>query len=71
VSAATPLFASSDGRFCGTDLDILKGGVPSVTPGRILGHEGVGEIEATDSSVSSFYAGDLVLILALALRGTA
>ena len=27
---------------CGTDLHILKGDVPAVTPGRILGHEGVG-----------------------------
>src|SRR3954447_25695841 len=46
---------------CGTDLHILKGDVPSVTPGRILGHEGVGIIEATDPSVSSFHTGDLVL----------
>src|SRR6188508_1372526 len=29
---------------CGTDLHILKGDVPAVTPGRILGHEGVGLI---------------------------
>ena len=27
---------------CGTDLHILKGDVPEVTDGRILGHEGVG-----------------------------
>jgi alcohol dehydrogenase len=27
---------------CGTDLHILKGDVPSCTPGRVLGHEGVG-----------------------------
>ena len=27
---------------CGTDLHILKGDVPSVTEGRILGHEGGG-----------------------------
>src|SRR5665213_3971710 len=27
---------------CGTDLHILKGDVPEVTTGRILGHEGVG-----------------------------
>ena len=31
---------------CGTDLHILKGDVPTVTAGRILGHEGVGVIEA-------------------------
>jgi Alcohol dehydrogenase GroES-like domain len=47
---------------CGTDLHILKGDVPSVTPGRILGHEGVGVIEAIGSSVTSFHSGDLVLI---------
>lgn len=29
---------------CGTDLHILKGDVPAVTPGRILGHEGVGVV---------------------------
>ena len=34
---------------CGTDLHILKGDVPSVTSGRILGHEGVGVIEAIGS----------------------
>ncbi len=31
---------------CGTDLHILKGDVPAVTPGRILGHEAVGTIES-------------------------
>lgn len=29
---------------CGTDLHILKGDVPEVTPGTVLGHEGVGVI---------------------------
>jgi Alcohol dehydrogenase GroES-like domain len=29
---------------CGTDLHILKGDVPSCSPGRILGHEGTGII---------------------------
>ena len=31
---------------CGTDLHILKGDVPEVTDGRILGHEAVGTVEA-------------------------
>ena len=39
---------------CGTDLHILKGDVPTVTDGRILGHEGVGIIEQVGGSVSSF-----------------
>ena len=30
---------------CGTDLHILKGDLPSVTPGRILGHEGIGVVD--------------------------
>lgn len=47
---------------CGTDLHILKGDVPSVTDGRILGHEGIGVIEAVGSAVSSFHVGDKVLI---------
>jgi len=47
---------------CGTDLHILKGDVPAVTPGRILGHEGVGKITEVGSSVTSFKVGDRVLI---------
>ena len=47
---------------CGTDLHILKGDVPSVAAGRILGHEGVGIIEEVGSSVSNFKMGAHVLI---------
>ena len=38
---------------CGTDLHILKGDVPAVTPGRILGHEAVGTVEAVGSGVKT------------------
>jgi alcohol dehydrogenase len=47
---------------CGTDLHILKGDVPAVTKGRILGHEGVGTITETGSSVTSLKVGDRVII---------
>ncbi len=47
---------------CGTDLHIVKGDVPSVTNGRILGHEGVGIIEEVGAGVSNFKPGDHVLI---------
>lgn len=47
---------------CGTDLHIMKGDVPEVTDGRILGHEGVGVIEEVGSSVSNFKKGDHVII---------
>jgi alcohol dehydrogenase len=47
---------------CGTDLHIMKGDVPSVTDGRILGHEGVGIIDSVGTGVSKFKKGDRVLI---------
>ena len=47
---------------CGTDLHILKGDVPAVTPGRILGHEGVGIITEVGSSVTQLAVGDNVII---------
>ncbi len=47
---------------CGTDLHILKGDLPSVTDGRILGHEGIGVIEQVGTGVSEFHEGDKVII---------
>ena len=47
---------------CGTDLHIMKGDVPEVTDGRIIGHEGVGIIDEVGSGVGSFKKGDHVLI---------
>lgn len=54
---------------CGTDLHIMKGDVPTVTDGRILGHEGVGIIEQVGGSVSSFKIGDHVLISCISSCG--
>ena len=47
---------------CGTDLHIMKGDLPAVTDGRIIGHEGVGIIEEVGNSVSNFKKGDHVII---------
>lgn len=47
---------------CGTDLHIMKGDVPTVTEGRILGHEGVGVIELIGPGVTNFHVGQRVLI---------
>jgi alcohol dehydrogenase len=54
---------------CGTDLHILKGDVPEVTDGRILGHEGVGVIEETGNAVTSFKKGDRVIISCISSCG--
>ena len=47
---------------CGTDLHILKGDVPAVREGRILGHEGVGTVTEVGQSVTSLRPGDRVII---------
>jgi alcohol dehydrogenase len=47
---------------CGTDLHILKGDLPAVTDGRILGHEGIGVVEQAGAGVSEFQVGDKVII---------
>lgn len=54
---------------CGTDLHILKGDVPTCTPGRILGHEGVGVIDSVGSAVTAYKAGDRVLISCISSCG--
>lgn len=55
---------------CGTDLHILKGDVPTVTEGRVLGHEGVGTVHAVGAGVTSFKPGDAVLISCVSACGT-
>jgi alcohol dehydrogenase len=47
---------------CGTDLHILKGDVPAVQPGTILGHEAVGTIVEKGSAVTTLEVGDRVLV---------
>ena len=54
---------------CGTDLHILKGDVPAVTDGRILGHEAVGTVTAVGSAVSTLAEGDRVLVPAITSCG--
>jgi len=54
---------------CGTDLHILKGDVPAVTEGRILGHEAVGTIEEVGSGVTTVAPGDRVLVSCITACG--
>ncbi|MEU4659675.1 zinc-dependent alcohol dehydrogenase family protein [Streptomyces sp. NPDC023723] len=54
---------------CGTDLHILKGDVPEVRPGTVLGHEAVGEIVEAGRDVHSVRPGDRVLISCISACG--
>src|ERR1700686_5526371 len=55
---------------CGTDPHILKGDVPAVKAGTILGHEAVGTIVETGSAVTNFQIGDHVLASCITARGS-
>ncbi|MFF5387948.1 alcohol dehydrogenase catalytic domain-containing protein [Streptomyces sp. NPDC013012] len=54
---------------CGTDPHILKGDVPEVTPGRVLGHEAVGTVVETGRDVRTARPGDRVLISCITACG--
>jgi alcohol dehydrogenase len=54
---------------CGSDLHILKGDLPTVTEGRVLGHEGIGVIDEVGAAVSAFRKGDKVLISCITACG--
>lgn len=47
---------------CGTDLHMIRGTLPGMVPGTILGHEGVGVVEEAGSAVRNFRAGDRVVV---------
>jgi alcohol dehydrogenase len=54
---------------CGTDLHILKGDVPAVRKGRILGHEAVGTIMEVGDGVQTLAYGDRVLVSCISACG--
>ena len=62
IAATDAIVQVDTTTICGTDLHILKGDVPAVTEGRILGHEGVGTVLEVGSSVQTVKVGDRVII---------
>lgn len=50
-------------------MHILKGDVPTVLPGTVLGHEGVGVIDEVGDGVQTFKKGDRVLISCISSCG--
>lgn len=70
IQAPTDVIVRMDTTtICGTDLHILKGDVPAVTEGRILGHEGVGTITEVGDAVSTLAVGDRVIISCISACG--
>jgi threonine dehydrogenase-like Zn-dependent dehydrogenase len=47
---------------CGTDLHMIRGTLPGMQPGTILGHEGLGIVEEVGAAVRNYKPGDRVLI---------
>lgn len=47
---------------CGTDLHFIRGTMPGMVPGTILGHEGVGIVEEVGTDVRNLRPGDRVVI---------
>jgi len=47
---------------CGTDLRMVRGTMPGMKSGTILGHEGVGIVEQIGRAVTSVAVGDRVVI---------
>ncbi len=54
---------------CGTDLHILKGDLPAITDGRILGHEAVGTVDSVGANVKTLQPGDRVLVSCVSACG--
>ncbi len=47
---------------CGTDLHMVRGTMPGMVPGTILGHEGVGIVEEVGANARNLKRGDRVVI---------
>lgn len=69
LESSDAIVKMSKTTICGTDLHIMKGDVPEVKEGLILGHEGVGIVESVGESVSSFKPGDKVIISCITSDG--
>jgi alcohol dehydrogenase len=69
TAASDAVVRITTSTICGTDLHILKGDVPTVTDGRILGHEGIGIVDSIGAGVTSVRVGDKVLISCITACG--
>jgi alcohol dehydrogenase len=54
---------------CGTDLHILRGDLPAMVDGRIIGHEAVGTVVETGAAVKNLHPGDRALVSCVSACG--
>ncbi|MFF7640918.1 alcohol dehydrogenase catalytic domain-containing protein [Streptomyces canus] len=54
---------------CGSDLRILRGDLPEVKPGTVLGHEAVGEVVEAGRDVRHLRPGDQVIVSSVSACG--
>ncbi len=59
----------SHSTICGTDAHIIKGGVRTVQPGTVLGHEATGVVTEVGSSVQNVKPGDRILAACVSACG--
>ena len=69
IDATDAVVRIDSSTICGSDLHILKGDVPETTPGTVLGHEAIGTVEEVGSAVTTFAAGDRVLVSCISACG--
>jgi threonine dehydrogenase-like Zn-dependent dehydrogenase len=55
---------------CGTDLHFVRGTMPGMKPGTVLGHEGVGVVEQLGQDVRNLDIGDRVVVCSTIACGT-
>ncbi|WP_329467491.1 alcohol dehydrogenase catalytic domain-containing protein [Streptomyces sp. NBC_01431] len=70
IEAATDAIVRVDATtVCGTDLHILRGDVPDVKPGTVLGHEAVGEVMEVGRDVHGLHSGHQVIVSSVSSCG--
>ncbi|MFE2643825.1 alcohol dehydrogenase catalytic domain-containing protein [Streptomyces nigra] len=70
IAEATDAIVRVDATtICGSDLRILRGDLPEVKPGTVLGHEAVGDVVAVGGDVQRVRTGDQVIVSAVSACG--
>ncbi|MFB8754594.1 alcohol dehydrogenase catalytic domain-containing protein [Streptomyces nigra] len=70
IAQATDVIVRVDATsICGSDLRIVRGDLPGVKPGTVLGHEAAGEVVAVGGDVQHVRTGDQVIVSAVSACG--